>query len=326
MECLKFNDNKLTILDQTLLPNQEIWRDINTVEEAYEAIKQLMVRGAPAIGVFAGYAAATFSQNANIYEIKKYLDSSRPTAVNLSWATGRIVQAYENGWDLISEAKHIDEENALMCRKISEYGLSLLKNGDGILTHCNAGELAAAKYGTGLGPILLGKEKGYDFKVFCDETRPLLQGARLTSYELEKAGVDVTLICDNMASLVMKQGKINAVLAGCDRVAANGDTANKIGTSAAAILAKYYNIPFYILGPCSTVDFGCKTGDDIIIELRDQEEIKVKYFENPTALKETKCYNPAFDVTDNSLITAIVTDKGIAYPPFDKSLRELINP
>ncbi|MDE5973297.1 MAG: S-methyl-5-thioribose-1-phosphate isomerase, partial [Eubacterium sp.] len=169
-----------------------------------------------------------------------------------------------------------------------------------------------------------GKEKGYNFKVFTDETRPLLQGARLTSYELEKAGIDVTLICDNMASLVMKQGKINAVLVGCDRVAANGDTANKIGTSGAAILAKHYNIPFYVLGPYSTVDFNCKTGDDIEIELRDDEEIKEKFFSSPTALNETKCYNPAFDVTDNSLITAIITDKGIARAPYEKSLKELL--
>lgn len=184
--------------------------------------------------------------------------------------------------------------------------------------------LATTRYGTGLGPLLLGKEKGYNFKVFTDETRPLLQGARLTSYELEKAGIDVTLICDNMASLVMKEGKINAVLVGCDRVAANGDTANKIGTSGAAILAKYYNIPFYVLGPYSTIDFTCKTGDDIEIELRDEDEIKEKYFAAPTALKETKCYNPAFDVTDNSLITAIVTDKGIARAPYEKSLKELL--
>ena len=211
-----------------------------------------------------------------------------------------------------------------MCRKISEYGLSLLHNEDGILTHCNAGELATSKYGTGLGPLILGKEKGYNFHVFSDETRPLLQGARLTSYELEKAGIDVTLICDNMASLVMKKGLINAVLVGCDRVAANGDTANKIGTSGVAILAKHYGIPFYVLGPYSTVDFNTHTGDDIIIEEREADEIKTMFYEKPTALPETKCFNPAFDVTDNSLITAIITDKGIAYPPFDKSLKELL--
>ena len=260
----------------------------------------------------------------DIYKLKEYLDSSRPTAVNLSWATQRIIAAYESGKDLIQEAIDIHNEDIEMCRKISEYGLSLLNDGDGVLTHCNAGELATSKYGTGLGPLILGKEKGYNFKVYSDETRPLLQGARLTSYELEKAGIDVTVICDNMAGYVMKEGLINAVLVGCDRVAANGDVANKIGTSSVAVLAKYYNIPFYVLGPYSTVDFNCKTGKDIKIEMRDGDEIKKKYFKKPTALNETKCLNPAFDVTDNSLITAIITDKGIAKAPFDKSLKELL--
>lgn len=325
MKNLKFENNRLMILDQTLLPNEERWTEIKNKEDAYNAIKKLMVRGAPAIGIFAGYCMALFSKNNDIYELKKYLDSSRPTAVNLSWATKRIIHAYENGKDLIEEAVTIHNEDIEMCRKISEYGLSLLKDGDGILTHCNAGELATSRYGTGLGPLILGKEKGYSFKVFCDETRPLLQGARLTSYELEKAGLDVTLICDNMAGFVMKQGLIDAVLVGCDRVAANGDTANKIGTSSAAVLAKYYNIPFYVLGPYSTVDFTCRSGDDIIIEERDGSEIREMYFEKPTALKQTKCLNPAFDVTDHSLITAIITDKGIIRPPYDINLKEILN-
>lgn len=324
MENLKYIDNKLYILDQTLLPNEEKWVEIKTKEQAYDAIKTLMVRGAPAIGIFAGYSMALFSKDNDIYELKKYLDSSRPTAVNLSWATTRIANAFECGKSLIDEAIAIHNEDIEMCRKISEYGLSLLNDGDGILTHCNAGELATSKYGTGLGPLILGKEKSYSFHVFSDETRPLLQGARLTSYELEKAGIDVTLICDNMAGMVMKKGLINAVLVGCDRVAANGDVANKIGTSSVAVLAKYYNIPFYVLGPYSTVDFSCKTGDDIEIEERDGEEIKQMYFDKPTALKETKCFNPAFDVTDNSLITAIITDKGIVYPPFDVNLKEIL--
>lgn len=324
MENLRFENNRLFILDQTLLPNEEKWVEIKSKEDAYDAIKKLMVRGAPAIGVFAGYAMALFSGNTEIHELKKYLDSSRPTAVNLSWATARMVKAAENGADLINEANAIKSEDEEMCRKISEYGLSLLKDGDGVLTHCNAGELAASRYGTGLGPLILGKEKGYEFHVFSDETRPLLQGARLTSYELEKAGIDVTLICDSMASVVMKKGLVNAVLVGCDRVAANGDTANKIGTSGLAVLAKYYNIPFYVLGPYSTVDFDCQSGNGIEIEERNPDEIKQMYFKKPTALKETKCYNPAFDVTDNSLITAIITDRGIAYPPFNKSLKELL--
>ena len=324
MENLQFDSNTLKILDQRLLPNEEKWIEIKTKEQAYDAIKTLAVRGAPAIGVFAAYATAIFSKDTDIYELRDYLNSSRPTAVNLSWATSRIVDAYENGRSLIDEAEAIRNEDIEMCRKISEYGLSLLKDGDGILTHCNAGELAASRYGTGLGPIILGKEKGYNFKAYCDETRPLLQGARLTSYELERAGVDVTLICDNMAGYAMSKGLINAVLVGCDRVAANGDTANKIGTSSVAVLAKYYGIPFYVLGPYSTVDFNCKSGSEITVEEREAQEIKELYFEKPTALKETKCLNPAFDVTDNSLITAIITDKGIAYPPFSKTLKELL--
>lgn len=324
MENLKYSGGRLFILDQTLLPAQEEWIEIKSPEQAFSAIKTLMVRGAPAIGVFAGYCTAIFSNGDDIYSLKEYLDSSRPTAVNLSWATARIVSAYEAGRSLIDEAEAIHSENNDMCLSIARHGITLLRDGCGILTHCNAGELAAGKYGTALAPILLGNEKGMRFKVYCDETRPLLQGARLTSYELERAGVDVTLICDNMASLVMSRGKIDAVLVGCDRIAANGDTANKIGTSAVAILAKYYKIPFYVLGPVSTIDFTCKTGKDIKIELRDSDEIKKKYFKTSCALPETKCYNPAFDVTDNSLISAVVTDRGIAYPPFNKSLKELL--
>lgn len=321
MNNIIYKDGRLFILDQTKLPSEEILLEMKSLEDCFDAIKTLAVRGAPAIGIFAGYSLALFRGN-NIEKAKKYLDSARPTAVNLSWATARILNAYNNGKNLVDEAAAIHNEDIKMCRKISEYGLSLLKDGDGILTHCNAGELATSKYGTGLGPLILGKEMGYNFKVYTDETRPLLQGARLTSYELEKAGIDVTLICDNMAGLVMKQGKINAVLVGCDRVAANGDTANKIGTSGAAILAKYYGIPFYVLGPYSTIDFNTKTGDDIIIEERDGSEIKEMFYEKPTALPETKCFNPAFDVTDHSLITAIITDRGIIYPPFDINLKE----
>ena len=210
-----------------------------------------------------------------------------------------------------------------MCRRIAEYGLSLINDGDGILTHCNAGPLATSEYGTALGPILLGTEQGMSFHVFADETRPLLQGARLTAYELTKAGVDVTLICDNMASLVMKNGWVQACFVGCDRVAANGDFANKIGTSGVAVLARYYGIPFYTLGPTSTIDMSCATGDDIRIELRDPEEIRSLWYREAMALPETKCYNPAFDVTDHELVTAIVTDRGIVYPPFDVNLKKL---
>lgn len=273
----------------------------------------------------------------------EYLKSSRPTAVNLAWAVDRVLMAvrveiqkarmagdirinvgYNRLAEVVrNEAIDIHNEDIEMCKAISEFGLSLLKEGDGILTHCNAGPLATSRYGTALGPILLGKERGMDFKVFADETRPLLQGARLTSYELQLAGVDVTLICDNMASMVMKNGWVQACFVGCDRVAANGDTANKIGTSGVAILAKHYGIPFYVLGPTSTIDMDCATGKDIPIELRDPDEIKNKFYEKSMALEGVKCYNPAFDVTDHELITAIVTEKGICKPPFTDSLKNV---
>lgn len=315
MKNIIFENGILSFLDQTLLPNEEKYISPKTKEEYFTAIKTLQVRGAPAIGIFAAYGMALL--DGDKAELKAYLDSARPTAVNLTWATARMLNAYNEGKDLVSEAIAIHDEDRAMCRKISEYGLSLLKNGDGILTHCNAGALATSEYGTGLGPLLLGKEKGYNFRVYSDETRPLLQGARLTSYELERAGIDVTLICDNMAATVMKQGKINAVLVGADRIAKNGDTANKIGTSSVAILAKYFGIPFYVLAPYSTIDKNCESGDEIVIEERSADEIKELNFTKPMALKETKCFNPAFDVTDSELITAIITDKGIHYPPFN---------
>lgn len=321
MKNMYLKEGKLFALDQTKLPNIIEYFTPEAKEDYYNAIKFLQVRGAPAIGIFAGYAMALLNEDKK--ELKDYLDSCRPTAVNLSYATSRMLKAYYNGKDLLKEAISIHNEDIEMCKKISEYGLSLLNDGDGILTHCNAGELATSKYGTGLGPLILGKEKGYNFHAFVDETRPLLQGARLTSFELEKAGIDTTLICDNMASLVMKQGKINAVLVGADRIASNGDTANKIGTSGAAILANYYHIPFYVLAPYSTIDYNCKTGNDIIIEEREQSEIKDMWYKKSIALPETKCYNPAFDVTDNSLITAIITDRGILRKPYSESLERI---
>lgn len=321
MQNMYLKGGKLFVLDQTKLPNEEVYFTPKTKEDYYYAIKTLQVRGAPAIGIFAGYAMAMLDENKE--ELKAYLDSCRPTAVNLSYATSRMLKAYKDGKNLLDEATAIHNEDIEMCKKISEYGLSLLHDGDGVLTHCNAGELATSKYGTGLGPLILGAEKGYNFHAYVDETRPLLQGARLTSYELEKAGIDTTLICDNMASLVMKQGKINAVLVGTDRIAANGDIANKIGTSGVAVLAKYYGIPFYVLGPYSTIDYKCKTGDDIVIEEREQSEIKEMWYKKPMALPETKCYNPAFDVTDNSLITAIITDRGILRAPYKESLERI---
>lgn len=330
------------ILDQSLLPNETIYLELQTPEELYEAIATLRVRGAPAIGIFAGYALYVLALQtkatsyadflAECHKNRDYLNSSRPTAVNLRHMLDRVLAVVQSMpcadisaiQDAMGQmAKAIHEEDIAMCTAISEYGLSLVKAGDGILTHCNAGPLATSRYGTGLGPLFLAQERGIPLHAFCDETRPLLQGARLTAYELQRAGIDCTLICDNMASLVMKQGKINACFVGCDRVARNGDTANKIGTSGVAILAKHYGIPFYVLGPSSTIDFTCPDGDHIPIELRDGAEIKEKFFSKPSSLPEVKCYNPAFDVTDHELITAIVTEKGICYPPFAESFAKL---
>ncbi|NLH01525.1 MAG: S-methyl-5-thioribose-1-phosphate isomerase [Clostridiales bacterium] len=329
MDNIRYDERekKLYVVDQTLLPNEEKEILLDTAEEMYDAIKLLKVRGAPAIGICAGYCLYVLSlqikaENGDAFceELKKkadYLNSSRPTAVNLSWALKRMVAVAEKNSALsgealrarlLEEARAIHNEDIEMCRSISELGLSLVKDGYGILTHCNAGPLATSRYGTALGPILLGTERGMKFKVFADETRPLLQGARLTSYELFKAGVDVTLICDNMANTVMRNGWVQAVFVGCDRIAANGDTANKIGTCGVAVLAKHYGIPFYVLGPTSTIDMNSKTGADIKIEERDPDEIKTMFYAKPMAPLGVKCFNPAFDVTDNNLITAIVTE------------------
>lgn len=344
MESVRLSEDgkQVIILDQTKLPNQTEYLSLGSAKDMFDAIFELKVRGAPAIGICAGYSIYCLAQTIEakdyqeffekFVEYEDYLNSSRPTAVNLSWALKRMESVVTSHKDLSieeilslleKECRAIHEEDIKMCKAISEYGLSILKEGDGILTHCNAGPLATSRYGTAIGPMLLGKEKGMNFRVFADETRPLLQGARLTTYELQKAGVDVTLICDNMASIVMKNGWINACFVGCDRIAANGDAANKIGTSGVAILAKYYGIPFYVLGPTSTIDMNCKTGDDIEIELRDPNEIREKFYKEPMALPEVKCYNPAFDVTDHDLIAGIITEYGILRPPYEKSLKEL---
>jgi len=335
-------DGSVVIIDQTKLPNVTEYLTLETPKELYDAIFELKVRGAPAIGICAGFGMYVLARTidtedfrtflSKFTEYKDYLNSSRPTAVNLSWALNRMEKVVTDHSErpvkeivalLGKECRMIQEEDQEMCRAISEYGLSLIKDGDGILTHCNAGPLATSRYGTALGPLFLGKERGMNFNVFADETRPLLQGARLTSYELQRAGIDVTLICDNMASLVMKNGWVQACFVGCDRVAANGDAANKIGTSGVAILSNYYHIPFYVLGPSSTVDLSCQTGADIEIELRSPEEIKKKFYERPMALEEVKCYNPAFDVTDHTLISGIVTEQGIFRAPFTESLKNL---
>ena len=336
---------RVRLLDQSQLPNREVWLELEEPEELAEAIRTLRVRGAPAIGVFAAYALYVLARRladrapveaafrTRLREWAAGLAATRPTAVNLRWALERMLARAERTAGppeqivqvLERECRAIHREDGEMCRRIAEHGLTLVGEGDGILTHCNAGALAASRYGTALGPILLGQERGKKLRAFADETRPLLQGARLTAWELARAGVEVTLICDNMASMVMKNGWVQACFVGCDRVAANGDTANKIGTSGLAVLARYYNVPFYVLGPTSTIDLDCPTGADIPIEERDGEEIRSLWYREPMAPAEGRGWAPAFDVTDHSLISAIVTEGGICGPPFGESLRELVS-
>lgn len=339
---VRFHKNKLTILDQTLLPTEEKYIELNGKNDVWNAIYKLKVRGAPAIGVVAAYgiyiSVKDFTSKsyddflAEFLNVKKYLASSRPTAVNLFWALDRMekkllsIKIKDLDYikeELLKEAHKIRQEDEDACRLMGKYGLSLLKPNMGILTHCNAGTLATAKYGTCLAPIHLGQEQGYNFKVFADETRPLLQGARLTSWELSKAGVDTTLICDNMAATVMKKGLIDAIVVGCDRMASNGDGANKIGTYGLAILAREFNIPFYMFLPTSTIDLSISTGEDIEIELRNGEEIKSMWYAAPMAPEKVKTFNPAFDVTPHEYITAVITEKGIIKPPYTAGLRSL---
>lgn len=332
----------VVIIDQTKLPGRTEIISLKTAQEIWDAIYLLQVRGAPAIGVAAAFGIYVLAEKMEeqdydsfLKEFRKqkdYLDSARPTAVNLSWALKRMEKVVlENRKASVAEikallkkeAKEIKEEDVWVCRTIGEYGLTLVKPGDGILTHCNAGQLATSKYGTATAPIYLGQEKGYNFHVFADETRPLLQGARLTSYELYSAGVDVTLICDNMSATVMKNGWVDAVFVGCDRVAANGDTANKIGTSVVATVAKRYHVPVYICAPTSTIDLNTKTGADIHIEQRPAEEVTEMWYKERMAPEGVKVFNPAFDVTDHDLIAGIVTEYGIAREPYTESLREI---
>ncbi|HWQ30312.1 MAG TPA: S-methyl-5-thioribose-1-phosphate isomerase [Negativicutes bacterium] len=344
METVMLDDenNEVIIIDQTLLPNEIKFLHLKTPKDIWEAIYELQVRGAPAIGIAAAYGVyiCVKDSKAEDYESfykdfkahKDYLAGSRPTAVNLFWALDRMEACVVKNKDrsiagiraaMKEEADKIKAEDIWVCKAIGEYGLSLLKPNIGILTHCNAGQLATAKYGTATAPIYLGQERGYNFKVFADETRPLLQGARLTAYELKTAGVDVTLICDNMASIVMKKGWVQAVFVGCDRVAANGDAANKIGTSGVAILARNYGIPFYVCAPTSTIDLNTKTGEEIHIEERKPEEVTDKWYAKPMGPKNVKVFNPAFDVTDAEFITGIITEYGIATAPYEESLKEI---
>ena len=329
--------NAVVILDQTLLPQETKFISLSNAEEVWEAIRALRVRGAPAIGIAA--AMGLYAHMAKIsdvdffenefYKTKSYLSSSRPTAVNLDWALERMTKTFEEhrGNDipeiltaLRETARTIKDEDTSVCRSIGEYGASLIKPGFGILTHCNAGALATSRYGTALAPLYVLHERGIPFRVFADETRPLLQGARLTAYELFSAGIDVTLICDNMAAHVMQRGWVDAVFVGCDRVAANGDAANKIGTCGVAMLAAAHKIPFYVCAPFSTIDPATADGSQIIIEERHPSEVTEMWFARPSAPAGVKVYNPAFDVTPAEYVTAFVTERGVIYPPYDFSV------
>ena len=336
----------IEIINQTLLPRKIETILLKTAEEIWNAIYLLQVRGAPAIGVSAGFGLYILMKHSEaesyeefmkeLQEKSDYLNSSRPTAVNLSWALKRMKAHVEKCYEaagsfdrdalikeMREESERIKAEDIEVCRKIGEYGLTLIKDGDGILTHCNAGQLATCKYGTATAPMYLAHEKGMNIKVFCDETRPLLQGARLTAFELFSAGIDTTLLCDNMSASLMKSGQINAIFVGCDRVAANGDAANKIGTSVVATVAKRYGIPFYVCAPSSTIDTNTKVGDDINIEQRKSEEVTDMWYKEKMAPEGVKVYNPAFDVTDNELITGIITEYGILRAPYTESIAKI---
>ena len=322
--------NKAVFIDQTLLPTE--YKEVSTDDynEIFDAIKNLKVRGAPQIGVFTAISLSVLMNKSTgdtyeklMAELRDYctkLVSCRPTAINLKWSTEEMLKVAENSnaenfkENLTDKALKMIEDDVAICRKIGEYGAEILKNCNSVLTHCNAGRLATVKYGTALAPIYVAKKNGNSIKVFADETRPLLQGARLTAFELCDANIDTTVICDNMASFVMKNGLVDAVLVGCDRVALNGDTANKIGTSGVAILAKHYNIPFYVCMPFSTFDKNIKSGDDIVIEMREGSEIGDMWYEKTMIPQNAKTLNPAFDVTDHSLITAFITEKGVFTP------------
>ena len=341
VEPVLWEDGRLRIIDQTLLPLELRYIDLDRVEAVWEAIKSLRVRGAPAIGVCAAFgvlvalaekrpATATQARQA-VHEAADYLATSRPTAVNLFWAldrmrrTAEVLPADDSVAEFLGclegEAVSVFEENRAICEAIAEHGAALLHDGDGVLTHCNAGPLATAGYGTALAGILRAHERGRRIKVYADETRPLLQGARLTAYELARACIPVTVICDNCAAQVMKERRIQIVIVGADRIAANGDTANKVGTYGVAVLAKAHDIPFYVAAPSTTFDLNIAEGAAIPIELRDADEV-VAGFGRITAPPGINVYNPAFDVTPAELITGFITERGVLRPPFAAAIRD----
>ncbi len=332
-------DGRLSLIDQTLLPTQFERRECATVEEVWEAIKMLRVRGAPAIGIAAAYGVCTALQTAEdaalhdrLKEAAAYLATSRPTAVNLFWALNRMEAkgdalkgqpAATVREQLLQEAQDIHREDRDMCHAIGKAGAALLQDGQGVLTHCNAGGLATAEYGTALSVFFTAQDEGKKLHVFVDETRPLLQGSRLTAWELTQRGIDATLICDSMAAQVMREGKVQAVVTGADRIAANGDTANKIGTYSVAVLAAAHNIPFYVAAPTNTFDLSLPSGDGIPIEERAAEEI-ISGFGKQTAPSNVAVYNPAFDVTPASYIAAIITERGVIEPVTQENIARVV--
>ncbi len=338
-------DGRVFIIDQTLLPLEKRYVEIKNEREMWYAIKKLKIRGAPAIGIAAAFGIwlgvkdygdrDTDGFLERFFEVCDYIATSRPTAVNLFWAIERIKRLVRAYIDDSSEGAEIDvgeiirliydealtmiDEDNNVCRAIGENGVRLIKEGYSLITHCNAGGLATAMYGTALAPIFRAHELGYNIHVWVDETRPLLQGARITAFELMEAGISATLITDNMAAFVMSQGKVDMAIVGADRIAANGDTANKIGTLGLAIVAQEFDVPFYVAAPFSTFDFECKSGDDIPVEERSPEEITMG-FGKQTAPSGVSVYNPAFDITPAKYITAFITERGIIYPPYEEAL------
>ena len=341
-ETLAWKNGRLKLIDQTQLPGKLTYEWCDTIEDVWQAIKQLKVRGAPAIGVAAGYgilvALRKYRPKSSGDLIKKvdeaaaYLASSRPTAVNLTWALERMQTVAHGMRDcspkeilaaLKREAIKIHDEDRELCEKLGKHGAKLIRSGSTVLTHCNAGALATGGMGTALAGIFVAHDQGKKVKVIADETRPLLQGARLTAWEMMQAGIDVTLICDNMAAQVMKEGKVDLVITGADRIAANGDVANKIGTYGVATLAKAHGIPFYVAAPSSTFDLSLSTGAEIPIEQRDPEEV-TSGFGRRTAPKKVKVYSPAFDVTPARLIAALITEKGLIRPPYRRNIASIL--
>jgi methylthioribose-1-phosphate isomerase len=316
----------LRIIDQSLLPTELAYRDLRTVDEVWEAIRTLRVRGAPAIGVTAAYGVVLGVSRGGPEQMEAtcdYLATARPTAVNLFWALERMRRAGGTPQALLAEARAIEAEDRRTCQAIGEVGAALIAENAGVLTHCNAGALATVDHGTALAPLFLAAEAGRRFHVFVDETRPLLQGARLTAWELSQRHIALTLICDSMAAQVMKEGKVQVAIVGADRIAANGDTANKIGTYGVAVLAQAHGIPFYVAAPSSTFDLSLANGEAIPIEQRPATEI-THGFGKQTAPDGVAVYNPAFDVTPARLIAGIITEKGLVRPVTTNGIREVL--